>query len=99
MVGLGTLVYAISRALWRSRDYWIAIGLAAFISIGLTVPFFLALPLLCRANRASPARSTMRGSIAANLGAWAASAAWAHRWWLPALGDFNEVLFPGLLTR
>ena len=34
----------------------------------------------------------------ANLGAWGASAAWAHRWWLPALGDYNEVLFPGILT-
>ena len=31
----------------------------------------------------------------ADLGAWVASSAWAHRWWLPALGDFNEVLFPG----
>jgi hypothetical protein len=34
----------------------------------------------------------------ANWGAWLASAAWAHRWWLPALGRFREVLFPGLLA-
>jgi hypothetical protein len=34
----------------------------------------------------------------ANVAAWGASSAWAHRWWLPALGDYNEVLFPGLLA-
>jgi hypothetical protein len=27
--------------------------------------------------------------------AWLASSAWAHRWMLPLLGTWNEVLFPG----
>ena len=31
----------------------------------------------------------------ANGGAWLASSAWAHRWWLAAIDGFNEVLFPG----
>ena len=29
--------------------------------------------------------------------AWLASSAWAHRWMLPWLGRWNEVLFPGFL--
>jgi hypothetical protein len=37
-------------------------------------------------------------AYSANLQAWAASAAWAHRWWLPFIDGYNEVLFPGVLT-
>jgi hypothetical protein len=37
-------------------------------------------------------------TYSADLGAWWASAAWAHRWWLPWLEPFNEVLFPGFLA-
>ena len=97
MVGLGTVVYALSRSLWRSRDYWIAIALAAFISVALTLPFFL--PYLSVQDTGGFVRTLDDArEYAANLGAWGASAAWAHRWWLPALGPFNEVLFPGLLT-
>jgi hypothetical protein len=97
MIGLGTIVYGISRALWRSADYWIAIALAAFTSIGLTVPFFL--PYLRVQSEGGFVRTLDdAGEYSANLGAWGASAAWAHRWWLPALPDYNEVLFPGLLT-
>ena len=97
MVGLGTMVYAVSRSLWRSPDYWVAIALAAFISIALALPFFL--PYLSVQEHFGFARTLDDAQqYAANFGAWGASAAWAHRWWLPALGAFNEVLFPGLLT-
>jgi hypothetical protein len=41
MVGLGTLVVAATRGLWRSGTYWTAIGLAAFVCVALTAPFFL----------------------------------------------------------
>ena len=41
MVGVGTLLFAVTRGLWRSRDYWIGIGLAAFVSVAFTLPFFL----------------------------------------------------------
>ncbi len=30
-------------------------------------------------------------------GAWLASSAWAHRWWLSAIEGFSEVLFPGVI--
>ncbi len=97
MIGLGTVVFAISRRLWQSTDYWMAIGLAAFISVGLTFPFFL--PYLYVQNEMGFTRTLDDArQYAANPGAWAASAAWAHRWWLPILGDYREVLFPGLLA-
>jgi hypothetical protein len=97
MVSLGTLIYATSRRLWRSQDYWIAITLAAFTSLGLTIPFFL--PYLYVQSEMGFLRTLENAQeYSANLRAWGASSAWAHRWWLPALGDFNETLFPGVLT-
>lgn len=94
MVGLATLVVAATRRRWRDRDYWIGIGLAAFVSIALTVPFFL--PYLSVQKDAGFARTLDDARMySADLGAWLASAAWAHRWWLPWIGSFNEVLFPG----
>lgn len=97
MAGLGTLVYGVSRRLWRSSDHWTGIALAAFISVGLTLPFFL--PYLYVQETGGFVRTLDDArQYSANLGAWGASSAWAHRWWLPALGHFNEVLFPGVLT-
>ena len=97
MIGLGTIVYATSRHLWRDGAYWLAIGLAAFTSIGVTVPFFL--PYLRVQDEGGFVRTLNDArEYSANLSAWGASAAWAHRWWLPAIPDFNEVLFPGVLS-
>jgi hypothetical protein len=97
MIGLGTVTFAVSRQLWRSRDYWIAIGLAAFTSIGLTAPFFV--PYLYVRREMGFARSLADAEEnSVNLAAWFASAALGHRWWLPALGNYNEVLFPGILA-
>jgi hypothetical protein len=97
MVGLGTLVYAVSRGLWRSGGYWTAIALAAFTSVGLTLPFFLPYIYV---QRGGGFVRTLTDALqySADLSAWAASSAWAHRWWLPALGDYDEVLFPGILA-
>ena len=94
-VGFGALFFAATRGLWRSRDYWIGIALAAFVSIALTVPFFL--PYLDVQRETGFAR-TLEESYSADLGAWLASSAWAHRWWLPWIEPFDEVLFPGMLA-
>jgi hypothetical protein len=96
MIGLGTPLFALTRGLWRARDYWIAIALAAFVSIALTLPFFLP---YVRVQEMGFGRTLDDArEYSANGGAWLASSAWAHRWWLPALRGFNEVLFPGLIT-
>jgi hypothetical protein len=96
-IGLGTLLYAATRGLWRSSAYWTGIALAAFSSIGLTLPFFL--PYLLVQDEGGFVRTLDDArQYSANLSAWAASSAWAHRWWLPAVSDYNEVLFPGVLA-
>jgi hypothetical protein len=97
MVGLGTLVVAGTRGVWRSREYWMAIGLAAFVSVALTTPFFL--PYLDVQQDTGFARTLDDARMyAADGGAWLASSAWAHRWWLSWIEPFNEVLFPGLVA-
>ena len=97
MIGFGTFVVAATRRRWRDRDYWIGIGLAAFVSVALTVPFFL--PYLSVQQDAGFARTLDDARMySADLGAWFASAAWAHRWWLPWIEPFNEVLFPGVMA-
>jgi hypothetical protein len=97
MVGFGTIWFAVARRLWRSRDFWIAVGLAAVVSVGLTLPFFV--PFIYVQQEMGFARTLDDARMySANVGAWLASAAWAHRWWLPYLGSFSEVLFPGILA-
>ncbi|MGD9905697.1 MAG: hypothetical protein AB7U83_19670 [Vicinamibacterales bacterium] len=96
MVGLGTLWFAVSRGLWRSLRYWSLIGLAAAVALGLTFPFFL--PYLGVQDQGFGRTLDDARMYSANGGAWLASSAWAHRWWLAAIEGFNEVLFPGVLT-
>jgi hypothetical protein len=97
MIGLGTFVYATSRRQWRSGEYWVGIALAAFTAIGVTLPFFL--PYLQVQGEGGFVRTLDDArQYSANLQAWGASAAWAHRWWLPAIAGYNEVLFPGIIT-
>jgi hypothetical protein len=96
-VGLGTVMFAVSRGLWRSRDYWVAIALAAFVSAALALPFLV--PYLRVQHETGFVRTLDDArQFSVTLGAWLASNAWAHRWWLSAIGDFNEVLFPGIAT-
>jgi hypothetical protein len=94
MVGFATLLLALTRGLWRDRSYWIGIGLAAFVSIGLTAPFFL--PFLSVQTQGFGRTLEDARAYSADGGAWLASSAWAHRWWLPAIEPYNEVLFPGI---
>ena len=95
MVGLGTLVFAWTRRLWTSARYWGMVALAAAVALGLTTPFFL--PYL-EVQDAGFGRTLDDARVySANAGAWLASSAWAHRWWLPAL-DFSETLFPGVVA-
>ncbi len=93
MVGLGTLFFAASRGLWRSPRYWALVGVAAAVSLGLTLPFFL--PYLEVQEQGFGRTVDDARMYSANIGAWLASSAWAHRWWLDTIEGFSEVLFPG----
>jgi hypothetical protein len=106
MVALGTTWLAVSRGRWRQPRFAIAMALAAAVCIGLTLPLFL--PYLDLQQETGFARSLDDARrYSANAGAWLASSAWAHRWWLPYIGNdpatrlpafepFSEVLFPGI---
>lgn len=96
VLGLGTLYFSITRRLWRTPQTIGFIALAAVVSLALTAPFFIP---YVRVQDAGFARTLADARMySANAGAWLASASWAHRWWLPAIEGFNEVLFPGLLV-
>jgi hypothetical protein len=95
MVGLGCLMLGVTRGLWRQPRYWALVALAAAVCIGLTTPLFL--PYL-RMQEATGFSRPLDGSYSANLGAWLASSAWAHRWWVPYLRNPSEVLFPGVVA-
>lgn len=95
-VGLGTLYYAVSRRLWTRRAYWTAIVTGAIVSVSVVAPFFV--PYLRVQQELGFTRPLEESAMfAADWQAWLASSAWAHRWMLPWLEHWNEVLFPGFL--
>jgi len=95
-VGLGTIWFATTQRLWRTRAYWLAIVAGAATSIGGVAPFFV--PYLRVQREFGFSRSLEESAMfAADWQAWLASSAWAHRWMLPWLERWNEVLFPGFL--
>jgi len=95
MVGLGSIMLGSTRGLWRSPRYWALVALAAAVCIGLTAPLFLPyLEMQASTGFSRP----LDGSYSANIGAWLASSAWAHRWWVPYLQSPSEVLFPGVMV-
>lgn len=97
MVVLAAVVYGVSRGTWRAPVFWGRFALSGAVAVGLTAPFFI--PYIAVQEELGFARQLEEARpYSADLGAWFASSAWAHRWWLPHLGGFKEVLFPGLLA-
>ena len=100
MVGFATLLFAVTRRLWRSTPYWIGIAAAAGISIVIVLPFFI--PYL-RVQAESGFARTVEDAIrfSAKPHGYLASSANAHRWLLDiarGYGQWGEVLFPGMLA-
>jgi hypothetical protein len=97
IVALGSITLAIAERRLFDWHYWKGIAIAAVICVGLTIPFFL--PYRNVLEDVGFSRTlTEAYRYSANTQAWLASAAWAHRWWLPAIPGFTEVLFPGIVT-
>ena len=100
MVGFATLLFAVTRRLWKTPPYWIGIAAAAAISIVIVLPFFI--PYL-RVQAESGFARTVEDAIrfSARPHGYLASPATAHRWLLDiarGFGQWGEVLFPGLLA-
>ena len=67
------------------------------MTIALVLPLFWPHLRLARSEGFSrPVQEAYQFS--ADWRAWLASSAWAHRWMLPLLGSWKDVLFPGFLV-
>jgi hypothetical protein len=94
VIGFAVLVLAGTRRSWRSGRYWTAVGAAAVVAMALIAPLARQYVLLHQATGfVRPIGEA--GYYAADWRAYLASAAYAHRWMLPLLGHWQEVLFPG----
>lgn len=94
IVGVGVLAFAVQRGLWRQPRWWYLSLLAGAVSILAVVPFFL--PYLTLQEETGFGRSLNDSRrYSADWRAYFASSATAHRWMLPLLGHWKEVLFPG----
>ncbi|HSK10061.1 MAG TPA: hypothetical protein VK911_10825 [Vicinamibacterales bacterium] len=93
----GTLFYLVSRSCWREWRYYVWIGAAALLGIGLVLPFFI--PFLRLAGEAGPLR-TLREAVqwSADWRSYLASGGLGHRWMLPLIQSWREVLFPGFVA-
>src|SRR3982750_2542456 len=100
MVGFATIVFAVTRSLWRSSAYWIAIAAGAITSLALTMPFFVPFLRVQEEMRFTRTLDDLMRFSAKPQG-YLASSANAHRWLLEAIrpyGQWGEVLFPGMLV-
>lgn len=97
MVGFAVVVVASTRRLWTDARYWMAIGVAGIVSIGLVVPAYLPYIAL---RRDTGFHRTIGQAVqySANWSAYLASSSFAHAWLLPFLPEWTDVLFPGVLV-
>jgi hypothetical protein len=100
MVGYAVLFLATSRARWRDRPYWIAVGIAATVSLACVLPLFL--PYL-RLQHEQGFRRTLDDALrySANAQSYVASPTYLHYWMIEATAGWmrwSEVLFPGFLA-
>ena len=101
MVGYAVLFLAASRRLWRVKDFWIAVAVAAAVASALVLPFFVPYLELQRSSGFARSLDDAR-RYAATWQSYLASPAHAH---LPILllartlgWRIGEVLFPGIMA-
>ena len=93
--GLGVVWFGVTTGRWRAWRYW-AFGLGAAALAGLVVgPFFL--PYLDIQSEGFERSLDDARRYSATWRAYLASAGLLHRWMLPWLDTWTEVLFPGFL--
>jgi hypothetical protein len=96
LVGFGVLYFGVLPSHRSNARYWWAVAAAGVMSIVCLLPLFWPHLQLARGQGFSrPIDEAVQ--FAADWRAWLASSAWAHRWMLPMLGHWNEVLFPGFI--
>lgn len=94
-VGFGVLWFGAAQGRWRQWRYW-GLGLGAAALAGAFVaPFFM--PYLDMQAEGFGRSLDEARRYSADWRAYLASAGLLHRWMLPWLGTWREVLFPGFL--
>jgi uncharacterized membrane protein len=96
-VAFAGLVVASTRALWGRSRFWLAIAVAAAVVTTLVAPAFVP---YSRLQRDSGFHRTIAEAArySANGSAWLASSSFAHGWLLRYIGQWTDVLFPGVLV-
>jgi len=96
IVAAGVIYFGVQSARWKDPAFRRWCAAAALLTVGLLLPLFW--PHISLAQGEGFSRPLDEAyPFAADWQAWLASSAWAHRWMLPWLGTWNEVLFPGFL--
>jgi hypothetical protein len=99
LVGYAVLFLSMSRRLWRSGMWWMALASAAAVACAGTLPFFAHFTGI----RTEGFGRTLGESAAfsANASSYLASSAYAHAWLLRLIASWpawREVMFPGFMT-
>ena len=95
MTALGIVWFGVAYGHWRQPRYWALSAVAAVIAIAIVAPFFL--PYL-GVREAGFGRSLEDARLHSVMWrAYLASPILVHRWMLPLIGTWREVLFPGFL--
>lgn len=96
IVTIGVLWFAVADGRWRSWQYWALAALAAAVTVACIAPAFIPYlgiqedGFVRRLEEARPYSTTGRALLA--------SAVIVHRWMLPLIGEWRDVLFPGFLS-
>jgi hypothetical protein len=96
MIAFAWVFYAVSRSRWRVVGHWtgglIAAGTWALLMLPLYWPHWLL-----RQNQFQRSLDDAR-LWSADWHSYLASSAWVHRWLLPLIGQWNDILFPGFVV-
>jgi hypothetical protein len=97
IVSAGLVYFGLLSSRWKDRTFRRCSAVALALTVAVLLPLFWPHVRLAQVEGFSrPVDEAYR--FAADWRAWFASSAWAHRWMLPLLGTWNEVLFPGFLV-
>jgi hypothetical protein len=97
LVGHAVIVLAVTRHLWASVRFWVAMAVAAAVAMALVAPafrYYLALQSGEGFGRALEEAAR----YSANWSAYLASSSYAHSWMLRFLPRWSEVVFPGFVA-
>lgn len=93
----GIIYYGVRRSLWRRWQYWAGAAGAGLLSIAVVVPFFLPFIEMQQSSGFTRTVDETR-QWSAVWSSYLASSAWAHRWLVPHLPPWGEVLYPGTIA-